>query len=231
MPKYEAAYPKSPDEAVSKCKPENQEEIKRIYTVAHEKYEICQGMEICLAMEYIKEHLDSKKNGFLEIGSAYGGSFHCWASIIPEGIAVSVDKPLGAVVEKYGVTTPNDPVTVMLRNEMWEESFPGRVRIVDGYSQEEATIAQVEKILGDHKLDFLFIDGDHSYMPTQLDVKNYARFVRKGGLIGFHDIYHQVHRYECGKVFNELPNRKWETGYDNHCKAHQPTGIGIAHVD
>lgn len=229
MPKYESLYPKFPDEAVSRCRPENQELIKKIYTTAHEKFEICQGMEICLAMEYIRDHLPDPTHGFVEIGSAYGGSFYCWASIITGGPAVSVDKAVNAVVDVFGVTTPNDPVTVSLRNEMWEEFFPGRVHVVDGYSQETGTIEQVERILGDHRVDFLFIDGDHGERVTRLDLKNYSRFVRPGGLIGFHDIYHHIHRDQCGKVFREQPDR-WETGHDNHCAKNAPTGIGIVRV-
>lgn len=228
---YEAPYPKDPDEAVSRLHEENRDVVKRIYETAHKEFEICQGMEICLAMEHLIENLGDKSNGFIEIGSAYGGSFYCWGSIVTGGPAVSIDKPVGAVVEKYGVTTPNDHENVARRNRLWNEYFPGRIHIVDGYSQEPGVIAQVEKILGDHKVDFLFIDGDHSYNPTLLDVKNYSRFVRKGGIVGFHDIYHPAHRYECGKVFQEMPNRKWETGYDNHCAAHQPTGIGLVYID
>lgn len=231
MPRYEAAYPKDLDEAVSRCRPENQQLIKGIYQHAHEKYEICQGMEICLAMEHLLDNLRTRDDGFIEIGSAYGGSFHCWASIIPGGPAISVDKPIRAQTFKHGITTPNDPITVQLRNEMWQESFGDRVHIVDGYSQEPETVAAVEKILKNHQVDFLFIDGDHSEEITKLDWKNYSRFVRPGGMIGFHDIYHHVHQHECGKFFRELPNRKWDTGYDNHTVRLLPTGIGIAYID
>ncbi len=231
MPKYEAAYPKDPDEAVSRCRPENQDLIKSIYTIAHEKYEICQGMEVCLAMEYIRDHLTTWGNGFIEIGSAYGGSFHCWASIITGGPAISVDKAVMAKTLKHGITTPNDTDTVARRNQMWKENFPGRIFIVDGYSQEPTSIAAVKFILKGRKVDYLFIDGDHSEEITRLDWQNYSQFVRPGGLVGFHDVYHPVHQHECGKFFRELPNRKWETGRENHCRAHTETGIGIAHID
>ena len=39
-----------------------------------------------------------------------------------------------------------------------------------------------------NKLDFLFIDGDHSYNGVKLDFEMYAPMVRENGLIAFHDI-------------------------------------------
>ena len=39
-----------------------------------------------------------------------------------------------------------------------------------------------------NQLDFLFIDGDHSYEGVRSDFEMYAPLVRSGGLIAFHDI-------------------------------------------
>jgi predicted O-methyltransferase YrrM len=38
------------------------------------------------------------------------------------------------------------------------------------------------------KLDFLFIDGDHTYEGVKGDFEMYGPLVQKGGLIAFHDI-------------------------------------------
>ena len=38
------------------------------------------------------------------------------------------------------------------------------------------------------KIDFLFIDGDHSYEGVKADFQTYKTLVRAGGLIAFHDI-------------------------------------------
>lgn len=38
------------------------------------------------------------------------------------------------------------------------------------------------------KIDFLMIDGDHSYDGVRADFSLYHRLVRKGGIIAFHDI-------------------------------------------
>lgn len=36
-------------------------------------------------------------------------------------------------------------------------------------------------------IDLLFIDGDHSYHGCAKDIENWAKFVKKGGVILFHD--------------------------------------------
>lgn len=42
----------------------------------------------------------------------------------------------------------------------------------------------------DESLDFVFIDGDHSYDGVKLDIKLWLPKVKKGGWIGFHDYDH-----------------------------------------
>ncbi len=39
----------------------------------------------------------------------------------------------------------------------------------------------------DRGIDFLYIDGDHSYEAVVRDINNFVRFVRAGGLFAFHD--------------------------------------------
>jgi predicted O-methyltransferase YrrM len=51
-------------------------------------------------------------------------------------------------------------------------------------------LKSVQKILKENSLDFLFIDGDHSYEGVAKDFELYAPLVKKNGLIAFHDIVH-----------------------------------------
>jgi len=50
------------------------------------------------------------------------------------------------------------------------------------------TLNKVKNILGNKMIDFLFIDGDHSYEGVKMDFEMYSPLVRKGGIIAFHDI-------------------------------------------
>jgi predicted O-methyltransferase YrrM len=44
----------------------------------------------------------------------------------------------------------------------------------------------------DQKIDFLFIDADHSYEAVSTDWKDWSPYVRKGGIIAFHDYYRDI---------------------------------------
>jgi len=50
------------------------------------------------------------------------------------------------------------------------------------------TLQQLRGVLNEQPLDFLFIDGDHSYDGIRQDFQTYAPLVRHSGLIAFHDI-------------------------------------------
>lgn len=50
------------------------------------------------------------------------------------------------------------------------------------------TLESVQRWFGGEPVDFLFIDGDHSYDGVRQDFNMYAPMVKAGGLIAFHDI-------------------------------------------
>jgi len=55
-------------------------------------------------------------------------------------------------------------------------------------SHQAETLTGIERFLQGHKLDFLFIDGDHTYQGVRKDFEMYSPLVRSGGLVAFHDI-------------------------------------------
>jgi predicted O-methyltransferase YrrM len=55
----------------------------------------------------------------------------------------------------------------------------------------------IKGILNGKKIDFLFIDGDHSYLGVKKDFELYAPLVKRGGIIAFHDI---VPSFLCPEV-------------------------------
>ena len=56
------------------------------------------------------------------------------------------------------------------------------------FSHKNSTLYQVKKLLDGKKLDFLFIDADHSYEGVKKDFEMYSPLVKTGGIIAFHDI-------------------------------------------
>lgn len=103
--------------------------------------------------------------------------------------------------------------------------------IVTGDSHSSPTLSTVAKKLGPAKLDFLFIDGDHSYDGVKRDFEMYSPLVRAGGLVAFHDIVPHPPEAQCHvnefwvevkqryrhKEFIESPNQQW-------------AGIGVLYV-
>ncbi len=63
-----------------------------------------------------------------------------------------------------------------------------RLSVVRGHSRDPAIVDTVRHLLNGAAVDFLFIDGDHSYEGVAGDFAAYEPFVKRGGVIGFHDI-------------------------------------------
>jgi hypothetical protein len=54
------------------------------------------------------------------------------------------------------------------------------------------------------QIDFLFVDGDHTYQGVSQDFKLYNQFVQPGGIIAFHDIVEHSPETQCNV------NRFWQ---------------------
>jgi cephalosporin hydroxylase len=59
---------------------------------------------------------------------------------------------------------------------------------IGGSSTDPAVRRGLERALAERPLDFLLIDGDHSYEGVATDLGLYSPLVRPGGLVAFHDI-------------------------------------------
>jgi predicted O-methyltransferase YrrM len=109
-----------------------------------------------------------------EIGTSAGGTLYALTRIAAEdAIIVSVDIsiPETTRLARFGLSRERQ-----------------RLVSIEGDSQEAETRALVEKAIGSEPLDVLFIDGDHSYTGVRSDFELYSPLVRKGGIIGLHDI-------------------------------------------
>ena len=110
----------------------------------------------------------------LEIGTASGGTSLIWSHIASERV-----------------------ITCDLQDMRFQEPLftrfpaPGsdcQVTLLSGNSHSPEFKQRVAKVLAGEKVDFLFIDGDHTETGVTADYLDYKEFVRPGGLIGFHDI-------------------------------------------
>jgi predicted O-methyltransferase YrrM len=118
----------------------------------------------------------------LEIGTSRGGTLFLLTRISsPNAVIISIDLPQG---EFGGVFYPN-------WKTQFYESFAinqQKIHLIREDSHASSTVDLVKRILDGQRLDFLFIDGDHTYEGVKLDFRAYSSLVNKGGLIAFHDI-------------------------------------------
>lgn len=121
----------------------------------------------------------------LEIGCEYGGSLTAWARhAAPDALLIGVD-------------LDTDKPRVEARDSQ-------QVALVQGNSTDPETLDRVRAILGDREVDFLFIDGEHSYRAALSDFTTYSRLVRRGGLVAFHDV---AGNNEVKAVWREVEER------------------------
>jgi len=71
-------------------------------------------------------------------------------------------------------------------------------------SHKPEALQKVLRVLGGQKLDFLFIDADHSYAGVKEDFAMYSRLVRSGGIVAFHDIAPSPLAKEVDIFWNEI---------------------------
>ena len=128
-------------------------------------------------------------NNFLEIGTDQGGSFLIFNKL-SRGIKISIDLPHS----KYGLCN----FDINNRNKALQTDK--NVYLIEADSHDQETLTSVEKILNGKMLDFLFIDGDHSYNGVKRDFELYSKLVKQNGVIAFHDI-NRSRTYE-GELLN-----------------------------
>jgi len=146
----------------------------------------------------------------MEIGTEGGGTFYAWCKIA-SGLKISVDLPSGA----SGSGRFTDAEALSERTKKLK-ALSKDVHVITGDSHSLMIRQKVKDILAAELtfLDFLFIDGDHSYSGVKLDYQHYKNFVRKGGLIAFHDIkdseFHRIRGCFVADFWNELKGNKRE---------------------
>ena len=117
----------------------------------------------------------------VEIGTGNGGTFFLLSQAAqPGALVVSVDLPGG----EFGGGYP-----------LWRSFFyrgfatrGQRIALLRKDSHTQDTYEEMKRVLGGHQIDFLLIDGDHSYSGVKCDFEMYSRLVAPDGLIAFHDV-------------------------------------------
>ncbi|HWG17846.1 MAG TPA: class I SAM-dependent methyltransferase [Acidobacteriaceae bacterium] len=149
----------------------------------------------------------------LEIGTCKGGSLYMWTRLAQQdATVVSVDLPGG----KYGGGYSK------LRTPIYQRFARAQqhLHLLRANSHVPQTLENVKRIFGGQEVDFLFIDGDHSYEGVKQDWEMYSPLVRKGGLVVFHDVAGNYGETHAKRVWDDV-----KTGYSHREYMFHPEGF------
>lgn len=173
-------------------------------------------------IDFSKFYKELNCKNILEIGSLYGGTFYVLCKLSKlEGKKISIDYP----------AYDNQEETMrQLKTQEKMKTFASDVHIIQGDSHNQSTVDSLKKVLNGEELDFIFIDGDHSYDGVKMDFEMYSQFLKDGGYIAFHDIndteFHRGLNCHVAKFWNELKDYK-KIEFNSHSMY---MGIGLIQV-
>lgn len=190
----------------------NAEQYQGHILTSQREWELCELVKIYQALN---------PKATLEIGTQLGGTLWHW---------LRAANP-GAVVANLDILQNQPEDLKEYLPALWQSWAPKGVtlRTILGSSHAESVLYQVQAIFPDG-LDFIFIDGDHSYEGVRQDWEMYAPLVRAGGCVAFHDLIcpgpPQEH-IQVGRLFREIQRLGYITR-ELYASPNQPWGgIGV----
>jgi cephalosporin hydroxylase len=121
-------------------------------------------IELNKLLQYVSE---IQVDVVLEIGVHKGYSLQVWHDAFQPELLIGIDNDL---------------------HEFDHEHVTKELILLDSDSHQMETKEQVCLHLGKKQIDFMFLDGDHTYEGVKRDYELYSPLVRKGGIIALHDI-------------------------------------------
>ena len=124
---------------------------------------------------------ERKPETILEIGTARGGTLLLSALLAdPEALILSIDLQYGM----YGGGYPDWKIPLYKSFRQYNQ----QIELIQGDSHSAAVREQLERALDGRKIDYLFIDGDHTYDGVKQDFEMYKQFLSDDAFVAFHDI-------------------------------------------
>ncbi len=177
-------------------------------------------------LELLAEEIKlSRPRTILEIGTADGGTLFLAARLASEdAIIISIDLPFGLFGGGY------DEYKIPLYKSFGQPKQ--RIELIRDNSHLPEVFERVKKLLGKRKIDFLFLDGDHSYDGVKNDFYTYGVLMADNSIVAFHDIVSDKSENPDNFVsvfWNEIKHK-----YDNRefikNKDQDKLGIGILKI-
>lgn len=164
----------------------------------------------------------------LEIGTMKGGTLRAWCECATDDATIiSIDLRDGRWGGGYA---PHDQPRIQ------GYAQPGQtLHLIEGDSHSNRVRKRFDEVL-DWPIDFLFIDGDHTYNGVRQDFETFSPYMTPGGLVAFHDIRHHpdVPGCEVDRYWNEIKTtarERWEFVADDGDNRFGPWGgIGVMRI-
>jgi predicted O-methyltransferase YrrM len=140
-----------------------------------------------------------KPRSLMEIGTNKGGTLCILSRLAsPDAVIVSLDLPGGDFGGGY------KPYHAAIFKHFTRAKQ--KLHLLRGDSHSLQMELAARGVLGETKLDLLFIDGDHTYEGVKKDFESYSPLVRPGGIVAFHDIVEHVKIPTCqvSRLWNEV---------------------------
>jgi cephalosporin hydroxylase len=179
--------------------------------------------------ELLREFIKIKPTKFIEIGSLYGWTLQHFIHYAEEGSrALSIDLPVRHFVGPQDRRVEKQEDNYKNVWPLWAKAKKCKLHLITNQSQHPKTLDKTKEIFNNEKIDFLFIDGDHSYTGVKMDYEMYSPLVRQGGIVAFHDIG-QNEEGGCNKFWNEI--KSTTAGFKEILfDSNQEKGIGVLYI-
>lgn len=165
-------------------------------------YGLIRPLQIRYELSELLKILDKKKPKYiLEIGTAYGGTLFLFTRVVSDNATIiSIDLPGGS----YGGGYSKARIPLYKEFALKDQ----QIHLIRKNSHKEETLEEIKDILAGNKLDFLFIDGDHTYEGIKRDFELYSSLVKKNGTIALHDIVKtDIKGCEVSRFWNEIKSK------------------------
>jgi len=179
--------------------------------------------------ELLREFIKIKPTKFIEIGSLYGWTLQHFIHYAEEGSkAISIDLPVRQFVGPHDWRVQKQEDNYKNVWPLWAKAKQCKLHLIAGSSQTPKTLENARGIFNNELIDFLFIDGDHTYTGVKMDYEMYSPLVRQGGIVAFHDIG-QNEEGGCNKFWNEI--KSTTAGFKEILfDSNQEKGIGVLYI-
>ena len=149
--------------------------------------------------ELLRIFHNRKPQIILEIGTATGGSLFAFTKLAPaNALIISIDLPYGMFGGGYDMD-----------RKKFYETFSGKNQklfLLQEDSHKIETFEKVKNILGKRRIDFLFIDGDHTLEGVRTDCEMFSQLCNINSFIAFHDVaeHHPNSACKVHEFWNEI---------------------------